>query len=589
MKEKDKKLLIILSLCVTAFTMGISLTSGGTIVSNYLADYLYNRTSLDKGECIVIGIDQYSINELGDWPWSREVMADVIEILNQDETCQPAAIAIDVVFAGETTEYADQRIIEALDSSDNVVISNIANFGGQLSLDEDGVYYMDDFKVDSMTEPYEELNALVGHVNAMYDSDGVLRHHLFSFEYEGETVLSLPYQAYLLWCEDQGIAADFEPNTDENGFWYIEYSRQPGDYYTYSIMDILNGTYDPDMLDGAVVLIGTYEVDSMDYFTTSANRFEKMYGVGYVANVIDAMISGTTKEYITVEFFVFSCILLFAYTYYLIGKRIKTGIVIYIGINIVTLFAYQMLYEVGYIVAPLWLLMGYALGIINSIVYHSLTEKRRQKHISNVFSKYVDEDVLGQLLNEDSETLGLNGKECNIAIMFVDIRGFGELSKGLQPMQTVKLLNKYLTLTSRCIKKNDGVVDKFIEDAAMAYWGAPYPCDDAVYKACKAALEILEQTTENEDVTYGIGIHYGPAIVGNIGAVDRMDFTVIGDTVNTANKIESQTPEQTIYITEIVKEMLGERARVTPVEEALDLKGKEKLTQVYKLEELYEI
>lgn len=589
MKKKDVKLLVVLSLLVTVFTMGISLTSGGSIVSNYLADYLYNRTSPENGICIVIGIDQYSINELGDWPWSREVMAEVIEILNADEMCQPAAIAIDVVFAGETTEEADQRLADALAASDNVIISTIANFSGELSLDDDGVYYMDEFKVDSMTEPYEEFDALVGHVNAMYDNDGVLRHHLFSFEYEGETVLSLPYQAYLLWCEDQGIEADFDPDTDENGFWYVEYQRQPGDYYTYSVMDILNGTYDPDMLDGAVVLIGTYELASMDYFTTSADRFEKMYGVGYVANVTDAMISGITKEYITVEFFCFSCLLLFIYSYFLIGKRIKKGVMIYIGINIVTIFSYQLLYEIGYVVEPLWLLLGYALGLINSIVYHSLTENKRRKHISNVFSKYVDGDILEKLLDKDTETLGLYGKECNIAIMFVDIRGFGELSKDLTSTETVKLLNKYLTLTSKCIKKNEGVVDKFIENAAMAFWGAPYPCEEPVYKACKSALEIIEQSKQvgDDGVTFGIGIHYGPVIVGNIGTLDRMDFTAIGDTVNTANKIEDQTPKQSIYISEIVKEMLGERARVSPIEELLELKGKEEPAQVYRLEEIY--
>lgn len=587
--KKNTLLLLGLSFLVTAITMLISLSTGGTTLSNYWSDYLYKNTSPSYGECIVIGIDQYAIDELGEWPWSREVLADVIDILNQDPDNQPAAIAIDVIFSGATDEEADDRLIESIAASDNIILACSANFDNQLTLNDDGIYYMDSFQITSMNVPYEELDAYEGHINAMYDTDGVLRHHLFSFEYEDETIYSLPYQTYLLWCEANDVEADFEPYTDSNGFWYVEYSREPGDYYTYSVLDILNGTYDPDLLTDAPVLIGTYEANSMDYFTTSAARSERMYGIGYLANVTDAMIRGVTKLQVTTPFLFFVCVFIFLYTFILLKCKALYGAFVYVALSGLTIYAYYgMYYMLDIVLEPLWLPIGYTLGLVASILYHYLSERKDRKYITNVFSRYVDGNIIKQLLKEDSEVLELGGKECDIAVMFVDIRGFTVLSEKKNPYEVVQLLNKYLTLTSSCIKRYNGVVDKFIGDATMAFWGAPLPCKDAVYKACQAALDMVKESSEidTDGATFGVGIHYGPAVVGNIGTPDRMDFTAIGDTVNTAQRLESQAPGHMVYISEIVKEELGERAITTPLDEKLELKGKSEPMQVYILEKL---
>ncbi|MFI3173271.1 MAG: adenylate/guanylate cyclase domain-containing protein [Eubacteriales bacterium] len=586
--KREWRVLIILAICVSALTMVISLSSGGSTLNNYFSDFLYDRTSPEQGECIVIGIDEYALDQLGSWPWSRDIMADVIDILNMDPDAQPAAIGVDVIFSGESDEYADDRLAESIADSDNVILACSASFAAQLVEDSSGILYMDDFQITEMTYPYELFQTTIGHVNAMYDTDGILRHHLWSVEYEGETTYSFPYEAYKLWCDANGVEADFEPDTDSRGFWYVEYSREPGDYYAYSVMDIIEGNYDPDLLKDAVVLIGTYEASSMDYFITSADRSERMYGIEYLANVTDAMIRGLSKQHVTNGLMVFVAIFIFGYTLLLFKRPIRQGIIIYIGINMVTLLAYLGIYELGIILEPLWLLVGYAIGGIASLVYHYLTENRKRKYITSVFSRYVDKDIIKQLLKEDSESLGLEGKECNIAIMFIDIRGFTTMSEKLTPMEVVKMLNKYLTLTSSCIKRHEGVVDKFIGDATMAFWGAPLPCDDSVYKACQAALDMAEraQKMDTGGAAFGIGIHYGPAVVGNIGAEDRMDFTAIGDAVNTTQRIESKAPKHTVYVSELVVEMLGERIIATPLEEKLSLKGKAEPMQLYVLEGL---
>ncbi|MFI3170412.1 MAG: adenylate/guanylate cyclase domain-containing protein [Faecalibacterium sp.] len=588
MERKEKILLIGLPLFVVLVTFLLSLSAVGTTANNYLEDHLYTSTSPDKGVCIVIGIDDYALSEYGAWPWTRDKMADVIDLLNQDPDAQPAAIGVDVIYAGTSEEYADDRLAQSIAQSDNVVLAASANFDAQLTQNQDGIYVMDSFQIASMDFPNEMFDAMYGHVNAMYDDDGILRHHLWSYQYNGETVYSMPYQLYTLWCEENEVEADFEPYTDSNGFWWIEYSREPGDYYTYSIADILQGNYDPDVFTDAVVLIGIYEASSMDYFITSADRAQRMYGVEYLANVTDAIISNNTKQHITKIFLFFCGILLVGYTYFLLKKNILVGLIAWLVSMGATYVGYLVAFQCGYLLEPLQLWVGYTLGLIVCIIYHYSLANKRRKYITDIFSRYVDSDIIKQLLKEDSESLGLEGKECNIAVMFIDIRGFTTLSEKLSPIEVVRMLNKYLTLTSSCIKRNGGVVDKFIGDATMAFWGAPLPCEDSVYQACKAALEMAEKSKEIDTggAGFGIGIHYGPAIVGNIGAVDRMDFTAIGDTVNTTERIESKAPLQTVYVSELVAQMLEGRAITKPLEEKLMLKGKSEPMQIYILEQL---
>lgn len=586
--KREMRISIAVAVSVSVLTLLLCLSTGGRTFNNYLSDFLYNRTSPEQGECVVIGIDEYALEQLGPWPWTRDIMADVIDILNMDPETKPAAIGIDVIFSSAMEEYGDERLAESIEESGNVILACSGMYTSKLTEHKSGILYMDDFQIRSMSYPYELFGDNIGHINAMYDTDGILRHHLWSIEAEGNTITSLPYEVYKLWCKEHEVEADFVPKQDERGFWYVEYSRAPGDYYTYSVSDILEGNYDPEILKDRVVLIGSYDASSMDYFITSTDHSQRMYGIEYLANVTDAMIRGLTKYHITNIFAIITAILLCGYTLLLLKKSIKQGILIYIGLNIITILAYLGIYELGILLEPMWLLVGYTLGMAVSIVYHYLAENKKRQYITNVFSRYVDKDIIKQLLKEGSEDLGLEGKECNIAIMFIDIRGFTAMAEKLTPMEVVKMLNKYLTLTSSCIKKHEGVVDKFIGDATMAFWGAPLPCEDSVYKACETALDMVKQAKQMDTggAAFGIGIHYGLAVVGNIGAEDRMDFTVIGDAVNTTQRIESKAPKHTVYVSEIVVEMLGERIITTSLEEKLALKGKEEPMQLYILEGL---
>ncbi len=559
-------------------------------------DALFQQPEALDGSIVVVGVTAEDLAELGPWPWDRSVMAQVLETLNADPDLRPAAIGLDMLYAGETTPAADHALAEAA-SAGNVAAACSAEFSSRLMLAANGEAYMEDFSISSLVLPFDALanGTRVGHINAMYDADGVLRHHLWSLPDGGGEILSLPYRMYELYCGYWGLEADFSPSRDSRGFWYVDYTGLPGAYFEYSVSDLLRGDYDPEALAGAAVLIGPYDMGLSDDFITSIDRAERMYGVEYLANVLSAMLRGECPReaadppqlaLLALGVF-FLCLCFFT---------VKPGwgallcLAVCAGYPALTLLAYAG----GLLLHPLGLPVGAAAGFAAALGDHYRTVQREKRHIRSVFQRYVDPGILQELLREGPAQLHLAGKSTDIAVLFVDLRGFTSLSETLEPEQVVAILNDYLTLTSRCIRENGGTLDKFIGDCTMAFWGAPLPCPDPVYAACRAALEmvrgaeglrrsILEKY--GRTVSFGVGVHYGPAVVGNIGSAQRMDYTAIGDTVNTASRLEANAPAGTIYISRAVADALGSRAAVTALG-GLRLKGKAEDFEVLTLDAL---
>ncbi len=177
------------------------------------------------------------------------------------------------------------------------------------------------------------------------------------------------------------------------------------------------------------------------------------------------------------------------------------------------------------------------------------------------------------------------------------VRGFTTMSERLSPEEVVYILNRYLTMTSECIENNKGTLDKFVGDATMAFWGAPLPVDDGIYLAVKTALDIVNGAKAlsaklkeeiGEELNVGVGVHYGPAVVGNMGAQRHMDYTAIGDTVNTSARLEANAPGGCVYLSRIVVDALKGRIKAKSLGDTVKLKGKAAGFEVLLLEELYD-
>ena len=559
------------------------------------SDYFYYSEDGINEKIFVIGIDDYTLSKQGTWPLDRKIIAETINKLNSNPDTAPAVIGVDITFDGYTNPESDQALVDAA-SFGNVVTACYGQFDGNFVKQDSDKVFINHMLANEITLPFDELKDVVkvGHTNAMYDSDGILRRHLFSFDViDGRHVESFPYQVYSLYMKNHGLPSDFKPKQVKDNFWRFNFDGKPGEYFSFSLQDILNDDYDPDLFDDAIVLIGPYDAGFTDDFLTSSDIAVNMYGVEYLANVTSSMLKNVSYYEISEGFqyiLVFAiCLLLAKLT---LNKGIFRAICIYIVAGI-TFFAISYeLFLKGYVLHPLWLSSGLVIMFTVSLIAKYFATQKDKAKITDVFGRYVDPKILKELLNEDIDSLGLKGKSTKIAVLFVDIRGFTTISEELKPEEVVKILDAYLSLTSECIKRNDGTVDKFIGDCTMGFWGAPLACQNSVYKACQAALEMVAKGEElnlklkekfGKDVNFGVGINYGEAVVGNIGSSERMDYTAIGDTVNTASRLESNAPRGTIYVSQSIIDELGDRCVANKLENKLKLKGKAEPVTVYEL------
>lgn len=239
-------------------------------------------------------------------------------------------------------------------------------------------------------------------------------------------------------------------------------------------------------------------------------------------------------------------------------------------------------------------LMFVIMQLMMYVVFVVLSFKRRNQRIADTFKKYVAPQVVEEITKNGAKDITLSSENRDVAVLFVDIRGFTTMSEKLPPEQVVEILNSYFELTTNAIFDNGGTLDKFIGDATMAVFNAPFDLDDYVYKALMTAVEIVNGGAELEkkfletydlSVGFGVGINCGNAVVGNIGCSIRMDYTAIGDTVNTAARLESNAQKGQILISQNVYDRVRDRVVVESIGE-LSLKGKSKDVPVYSLKEL---
>ena len=237
-------------------------------------------------------------------------------------------------------------------------------------------------------------------------------------------------------------------------------------------------------------------------------------------------------------------------------------------------------------------LVEQVLVLIAFILFRALAEEENVKFIRNTFSKFVAQDVVDELL-QNPEAMNLGGSKKELTVFFSDVRGFTTLSERLSAEELVQLLNQYLSEMTNLIIQYRGTVDKYMGDAIMAFWGAPADNPEHAYYTCVAALAQYQKLTElrsqwmsegEEAIDIGIGINTGMAVVGNMGSSARMDFTVMGDTINLGSRLEGITKTYGVKI--VISEFTFERVKDRVYAREMDLvrvKGKTEPVRIYEL------
>ncbi len=550
-----------------------------------LRDKLYQMPRGINNKIKIISIDDETLQKIGPFgTWSRSVYADVINALED----YPSVVTLDIMVFGDMDNDGDDALRQACLEHSNVIAGSYITYDSVIKTDENNKAYIDNFHIRSVEEPIISDCTATGFVNATADDDGIVRSAFISENYDGKTIYSLAAQSYFLYCEKNGTVPVI-PKLDSNNRMWINYAGRPYDYEHISLSSVLDGTVDPRIFNGCIVLVGAYTSGLQDQFSVP-NSSDQMFGVEIHANIIQSLIDEKTSVPANKLITSLLSAVITAAAFFLFGRlKIKASTPIMAAL----IFAYGAVGIVlnmnGSIIpllyAPLFILIGYLTNL-----GWKYAEAAIEKHkITAAFKKYVAPQVVEEISKSGSYHIKLGGENRHIAVLFVDIRGFTPMSESLEPEQVVDILNSYLNLTTNAIFNNGGTLDKFIGDATMAVFNAPFDLDDYIYRAVKTAVDIVDGGNAIESkflekygksVSFGVGVNCGNAVVGNIGCDFRMDYTAIGDTVNTAARLESNAKRGQVLISEAVYNEVKDRINAEPIGE-IPLKGKSKGVFVY--------
>ncbi len=555
-------------------------------------DVLYHKPGSVSDKIRIIKIDEKTLERYGEYTdWDRGVYADLVDVLNVSEDLRPSVIGFDVLFASEKNSVTDNRFAEVCGEYGNVVCGFNYVFTKKIVSDENGKLFINNFHVSDTVTPYKSLadNVTQGFVTALLDeTEGIIRKAFIYFTEEDGTkkqgFSTAVYEKYMDFCGKTPVYP-----TDESSM-LLRYSGGVSDYENVSLCDVIDGKVPAETFDDCIVLVGAYAPGMMDAYYVPVDRGQQMYGVEIHANTIQAFMDGKMLSAFPgwVDGIIAAVV---AAVLVLVCEKLNVlfTIIICLGTAALKLVVGALLFNSGYIWDNLTVpVMSVIIGIY-FIALHYYKARAAKMSIEKAFSKYVAPQVVKEIARNGNYEIRLGGENRDVAVLFVDIRGFTPLSESLEPEQVVDILNSYLELTTNCIFRHGGTLDKFIGDATMAVFNAPFDTEDYVYKAVLAAWDIVQGGNKIEEqfverygkhVGFGVGVNCGPAVVGNIGCDFRMDYTAIGDTVNTAARLEANAPRSTVYISDSVYEQVKDRITVEEVGE-IPLKGKSKGVFVY--------
>lgn len=562
-------------------------------LDNLYKDHFYQIPRAMDNQIKIIAIDEKTLQDLGPFgTWSRSTYADILSILSD----YPAVVGFDIMMMGQMDEAGDAAFLETAKAYDNVVLASYIDYETKVGVDEAGKSYIDYFHIQQIEIPYTKDAVKTGFANTSADTDGIIRSYVPIVSYENEegetkTLSSFALKVYQTYCEQMNLPG-IPPRVDKNGAQWIYYAGKPGDYETISLTDLLSGKVDPRIFTNCIVLVGAYANGLQDQYAVP-NSAGQMFGVEINANLVQSYLD-EQQPLPANRLLTALCTAVLAMGLYFIFRKMKLkwGTVVFALAEVFLVVSGILFYTKLSIILPaVYLMIAFALDYVVALGFNYLAEYLHRRKMSKAFRKYVAPQVVDEIMKNGSYNVKLGGENRDIAVLFVDIRGFTPLSESLKPEQVVEILNEYLNLTTNAIFKNSGTLDKFIGDATMAVFNAPFALEDYEYKAVCAAWDIvagakaLEQSCMErfgKSVAFGVGVNCGEAVVGNIGCDFRMDYTAIGDTVNTAARLEANAGRGKVYISEELRNRLGDRITVEEVGE-IPLKGKSKGIFVYSL------
>ncbi len=537
----------------------------------------------------IVAIDDASITQLGRWPWPRNIHADLIKKL---KAAGALVIGYDVNFPEASDEQNDQTLAIALKEAGNVVLPV------ELSLNFKGKHYIfDETKVLAPIPLLSYAALSTGHSNTPPDVDGVVRRIPLNVSAARQGAPSIPSFAGEIYKIYAGSArAVLEAPKDTGNRMLINFPNSPfKSFNTISAVDVLRNRADLSRIAQGIVFVGATAADLHDANLVPTSGGIPMPGVEIHASILDTLKSGRYLHEISRLLVALIIILLgvligLFVTFLRARYNLPLTIVLWLTVLVMAL----VLFDRGKIMDVVWPSLVIIFSYAGVTLERRISSDREKRKMKAAFSRYVSASVVESIL-KDPGKLRLGGEKKEMSVLFSDIRGFTSIAEGLTPEKLVEILNKYLSRMTDIVFKHEGVLDKYIGDAVMAFWNAPLEQKDHAWRAVAAGLAMRENLQEmnarkafgNVEIKIGIGINSGDMVVGNIGGAARFEYTVIGDNVNLASRLEGLTKEYGIWIliTEFTRAKLNDEYLLRRLDKVA-VKGKKEPVMIYEVMEL---
>ncbi len=591
-------------------------------------------------EIVIIALDDTSFDSqdflanFGRWPPRRLLYAGLVHYLNE---WGAKAIGFDLLFQGADPHAGDdQQFVRALGEKKNVVLGFALNQGTfreanpaaqarmrerlqQFAVPVEGGQALSLPEYSGVDLPEDQLLEAVpaiGCVTVRSDADGPVRRvtPLFRFRNHYFTSLSLALarraipgaaaQPLEIGPGPSLLFAGHRLPLDHHGRMMIRWYGPAYTFKRYSVWKVFNAAlaYDngqksevsPQDFKNKIVLIGATAVGAADFRPTAFS--DTFAGVELQATVLANLLRGdslrSTRPAVEASAIVLMALLMAGLVYSLDSALLYSLLALAAGTAYFGaacwLFGSESLWVP--MVAPL---SGGGLAFLSSTLTRYATEGREKRQYRKTLMKYLSPSLVETIM-ADLDWASLRAEKKTLTVLFSDVRGFTTFSEKYPPETVIATLNEHLNMMVSVIFKYQGTLDKFVGDCVMAFWGAPLAQPNHAELACRAALEMIEgleklnekwQSEGRPTLHIGVGINTGEMLFGNIGSEQRMDFTVIGDSVNLGARLESSTKElkASIVISEATYQQVRERAAVRPLGE-IHVKGKQQGIVVYELQ-----
>jgi adenylate cyclase len=481
----------------------------------------------------VVAIDTNTFNKLQlQWPFPRSRHARVIDNLRRDGA---KVIAVDIQFTEQTTPKEDNALIDAVSRTKRVVLAttevddkgHTAIFGGDQVL--------------------RSIGARAGNALLPNDSGGTIRRTWYS---------ARKLKTLGIVAAEEGLGHPIPPSALGGKTAWIDYRGGPGTILTASYSDVLHDNFRTGTFKNRIVVIGPAAPTLGDVHPTSVTGQDLMSGAEIQANAIWTALHGFPLQPVA-KFWTPLLIVLLAMAAPLLFLALsaRESVLVLTLMAISYTVATQLLFNHGTILPFVYPMIALGLAAVLGTAVHAVTSAFEREMVRDVFSRFVPESVVSEVLNQAEGGVRLGGERKIATVLFSDLRGFTSYAETLPPATVISVLNRYLTLMSDVILDNGGTLVAYMGDGIMAVFGAPIEQPDHADRALRAARQMtgpalqefnqwMREQGVGEGFRMGVGLMSGEVMSGNVGSERRLEYTAIGDTTNTAARLEGMTKGQ---------------------------------------------